>query len=76
MKYLLVVFAMIPAVLFAQTSSEDEFETLLTAYYKCSAIAEDRLLSTDEHEACTGIYQDIKLSFIDGMAAVNKLKKN
>ncbi|AUR00792.1 hypothetical protein [Phaeobacter inhibens] len=37
---------------------------LITAYFICSATAEDRILARPEVETCTALYMETKLSFL------------
>ena len=41
-----------------------EILALISSYFLCSGAAEQRLLDRSEVEACTGIYIQVKLSFL------------
>lgn len=42
---------------------------LITAYFICSATAEERVLTRTEIETCTALYMDTKLSFLPDVDA-------
>ena len=44
----------------------EDFTTLLTVYYQCTAMAEAHVLTQVERFACNETYQQVKRLFLDG----------
>jgi len=44
-----------------------ELLSLIALHFACNAVAETRHISTYEAVACTRVYTEVKLAFVDGM---------